>query len=686
MDGLRANPQTIIEHVVEAILLAGFGISMIREDKCGIFWDVDIHDGSTRLMQLEEGTFPDPRLQDRIEAAVRDVNAGRALHLEVADRILGCLESVADQCRGAPLVGVEPLDGGALEPDRQSISEDEPDTDVPANVVGEQERSRHAATEDVEPAGGPGEVVQGELRGDGRVVTEDEELAHAASVSRQWDTCVDRERPQPDIDGPGSSFDRPTATRIRKPLTAPRPWIAYETTMAMGHRSRGDVLAFSPDRVGNEGAAAMEMIEVGRRVDGENPVCDVCLGRIYADRSFGLTNRERGRAIRVVVAMLDDEPMEPIDESCWVCEGHTERYNEWADRVIEALEGIEFETYQVGTRVPPLLEENDRLLREAAGVDVEAGEAFKSDMNREVGKRVGRETGTTVDFERPDVLALLELERGTVEVQVNPAFVYGRYRKLERDIPQTEWPCSACGGSGTQLGPDGEEPCEECGGSGYRYETSVEGLTVPAVVEAMRGEEGVFHGAGREDVDARMVGTGRPFVIEVKRPRDRSPDLETLQRVVNDRAAGRVEVEGLRLATHEMVERVKTLEASKVYRMTVEFDEPVAETDLEGTLAELEGTTVEQRTPNRVAHRRADAIRERTVYEADGDLLDPRHAELRIHGEGGLYVKELVSGDDGRTRPSLAGTLGVGAIVTSLDVLAVEGESAAFDDPAFLKG
>jgi tRNA pseudouridine synthase 10 len=74
------------------------------------------------------------------------------------------------------------------------------------------------------------------------------------------------------------------------------------------------------------------------------------------------------------------------------------------------------------------------------------------------------------------------------------------------------------------------------------------------------------------------------------------------------------------------------------------------------------------------------------VYEATGELDDSRHASVEIHGQGGLYIKELVSGDDGRTEPSLAGLLGVGAEVRALDVLAVEAEGdERFADEAFLR-
>ncbi|WP_436911328.1 tRNA pseudouridine(54/55) synthase Pus10 [Halosimplex marinum] len=429
-----------------------------------------------------------------------------------------------------------------------------------------------------------------------------------------------------------------------------------------------------------------DVLDLARRAVETGPLCDPCLGRLLAERSFGLTNRERGRSLRVAVALADDRPVADLepDEPCWVCEGESteERVQEWAERAAYAVSDYDFETFQVGTRVPPLFEENDALLREDLGLDDDAGEALKTELNREVGKRFGRETGAEVEFGRPDVQITLNLGDDTVDAQVNSAFVYGRYRKLERDIPQTKWPCNDCNGTGLIRG----EICEGCDGSGYRYDESVEQLTAPAVVEAMDGESATFHGAGREDVDALMLEGGRPFVIEVDEPRERTVDAATLQTAVNEFADGKVEVTDLRQATHEMVERVKELDASKTYRMEIEFDEAVDATDFEAALDELAGATVEQRTPQRVDHRRADLTRTREVYDIEGELDGERTATVELHGEGGLYVKELVSSDEGRTEPSLAGLLGVDAEVTALDVLDVRGEDEPFAKEEFFRG
>jgi len=424
----------------------------------------------------------------------------------------------------------------------------------------------------------------------------------------------------------------------------------------------------------------MTVLEDAEAALATGPLCDSCLGRLFAERSFGLANAQRGRALRISLALEADDPFEE-SEDCWVCELESERVDWWAEQAATAVRGYDFATYQVGTKVPPLLEENDALLREDIGLDPDAGEALKTELNREVGKRIGDLTGADVEFGRPDVQFTLDLATDGIDVQVNSAFVYGRYRKLERDIPQTKWPCNDCNGTGRWQG----QPCEGCGGSGFRYDESVEQLSAPVVVDAMDGESGTFHGAGREDVDALMLESGRPFVIEVDEPRQRDIDVAQLEAEINEFADGKVEVEGLRLATHEMVERVKELDASKTYRMDVEFAEPVTDDALQAALDDLEGATIHQETPQRVSHRRADRTRTREVYAASGDLVDATHADIRVHGEGGLYVKELISSDEGRTEPSLTGLLDVESVVTALDVVDVQGEDEPFADEDFFR-
>ncbi len=159
-------------------------------------------------------------------------------------------------------------------------------------------------------------------------------------------------------------------------------------------------------------------------------------------------------------------------------------------------------------------------------------------------------------------------------------------------------------------------------------------------------------------------------MVEVERPRRRSVDLEAIGARINREAAGRVEVLDLKPAPPDLVRRVKDLKARKRYRARVSLAAPVGEKLFRDALRELVGE-IHQRTPVRVRHRRADMVRVRRVYEAAGKLLSPTEAEVEILCDGGLYVKELISGDERGTRPSLAELLGVEARVTELDVLEV---------------
>jgi tRNA pseudouridine synthase 10 len=405
----------------------------------------------------------------------------------------------------------------------------------------------------------------------------------------------------------------------------------------------------------------MEINEQVKAILVYGEICDHCLGRFFGKRSHGLSNDERGRGLKIALALAENQPYTQFSGTCWVCGNFFESVPLWADRVVDAVKDLEFRTHLVGCRVPPLIAENEEMIW--SDLSLKDPEPFKSEVNREVGKAVSVQTGKVVDFKKPDVVIILDPSTGAVEVQVNSIFFYGRYQKFERGIPQTHWDCRACKGKG----------CEKCNFTGAQYLDSVEELIGRPVIEMFDAENAVLHGAGREDIDARMVGTGRPFILEVVAPKKRSIDLAALEAEINRTADGRVSVAIKRWADRAEVETLKSNKAHKKYRILVEVDGELSADEFANALESLKGVTIQQRTPERVAHRRADKIRERKVLdivfvgEQDGRFV------VEVLGEAGLYIKELVSGDSGRTIPSLAEILKRKARVTSLDVTQVEG-------------
>jgi len=396
-----------------------------------------------------------------------------------------------------------------------------------------------------------------------------------------------------------------------------------------------------------------EILAAARSLDwralGDRVLCDACLGRLFGRLGHGLTNQERGRAVREVA--LDTEG------PCWVCDGLTDRYDDLAALVARKLEPWEFETFRVGSKIDfEMAAREESLWAELA---LTSPEALKAEVNREVGKRVSDLVQKEAALERPDVVAVLDTAFDHVDLQVNPLYLRGRYRKLSRGVPQTRWPCRRCRGKG----------CDRCRGTGKMYPTSVEEVIAAEIMRESGGTGHALHGMGREDVDARMLGRGRPFIVEIKEPHKRRIDLEAAVGRVN--ASGLVEVDRLVPATGADVVTLKEDRAAKTYRVLLRMAPPGDEAKLKATLPVLVAEPIAQRTPGRVVHRRADTTRARRLLSAEVVGMEGDRAELRVTAEAGTYIKEWVHGDGGRTRPSLAERLGAACEVLELDVLDV---------------
>lgn len=260
-------------------------------------------------------------------------------------------------------------------------------------------------------------------------------------------------------------------------------------------------------------------------------------------------------------------------------------------------------------------------------------------------------------------------------------YVEGRYLKHTRDLPQTVFFCPECKGH-----PRRRRKCERCEGFGKLTKDSVQELIGWVLGKAAGTRRHKFHGAGREDVDVRMLGEGRPFVFELENPKVTQVDLAEIEAEINSRNEGRLEVRGLHWTQKSRVRELKEGRFAKEYRALVRCHSSAGDEAIEAAMEEPR-YEVAQKTPSRVAHRRADKVRGRwvelmTVERAEGDDL-----VVVMRTQAGTYVKEAISGEGGMTEPSLAEVLGIdGAECVELDVLAILGEEGEEDEsPARLE-
>ncbi len=425
------------------------------------------------------------------------------------------------------------------------------------------------------------------------------------------------------------------------------------------------------------------IIEKARSILEKYPLCNNCLGRLFGSLGKGLTNEERGRALKITLLMelhrkiLEniEEPSEHIakimenmgeislqlyqqlflkemdNKECYICGRRSlsnliEKYALESTRILNELEA---RTFIVGVKRDSLLERREESI--VKEYHLKYYESIRNEIKREVGKKIQKISNIPVDFIKPDIVLLIDLDNEKIEPIIMPLYLKGRYWKRGRMISQSIWVLW-----------NGRK----------KYPLSIEEV-LQEIARKLNGERAILHASGREDVDARMLGTGRPMIVEIVKPKRRKLNLKELEEVVNSISPYiKIKLEGE--AERKEVRLIKTEKAktTKIYKALIVVDREIREEELRKLEKYFTNRTILQRTPRRVVHRRADVIRQKKVYSIKTRKITRKVFEALISCEGGLYVKELVSGDNGRTKPSFSEVLGTSAKCVELDVVSVQ--------------
>ncbi|KAL3940730.1 MAG: hypothetical protein SGBAC_004781 [Bacillariaceae sp.] len=228
-----------------------------------------------------------------------------------------------------------------------------------------------------------------------------------------------------------------------------------------------------------------------------------------------------------------------------------------------------------------------------------------------------------------------------------------------------------------------------------------------------------FHASGREDMDVRMLirpnskTLGRPFcvqLIDAKRALQSQEQLNEIVTTINYTTAATTTItpamidsddssksalwhgqnplgvgvcpEKLRLAPASAYSTLQSDTESKVkhygchcwsQRILPKGDEASNGKITASLFPEITlPFTIQQRTPLRVVHRRANLVRERQILQMAAWRVDDHHFRLELSTQAGTYIKEFVHGDLLRTQPSIASIMGCKSNLLLLDCEGIE--------------
>ncbi|KAL3505454.1 hypothetical protein ACH5RR_035295 [Cinchona calisaya] len=236
-----------------------------------------------------------------------------------------------------------------------------------------------------------------------------------------------------------------------------------------------------------------------------------------------------------------------------------------------------------------------------------------------------------------------------------PIYIGGRYLKYSRNVSQTRWIIED----------------ERMG------EASVEEIIGGSILPLCQGNSYKFHAAGREDIDVRMLGTGRPFLVEIQNARQVLSEelIKEMEIKINSLENKLVGVKNLKILDSKgwALMREGEGEKQKQYAALVWISRPFNDDDLQ-TLSSLKEMQIMQKTPIRVLHRRSPLERERIIHWMKVEMITGSCQYFLLHlcTQAGTYIKEFVHGDLGRTQPSIGSILGCRTEILQLDVTDVK--------------
>ena len=429
----------------------------------------------------------------------------------------------------------------------------------------------------------------------------------------------------------------------------------------------------------------LSILESALKVLMKYPLCDHCLGRLYAKLGLELGNDERGRAIKTLLLMFLYKKYEensinceelyklavnagdPItrlyyklcggdkleQHPCYICGAKISReyFYKLAEKIATELKSINAYKFVVGVSLP-----EDIALKEIEvyrNTGLELSESIKNEIKRETGKIIRDLHGLIPEFKEPEAMAIVNYIDDSITIIVNPILLEGRYWKRGRNISHVPW-------------------TDRYGKKLYPY--SLYDFFNESLREVYEADEVVIHASGREDVDARMLGEGRPLVVEIRNPRFRYVDLDLVNELLK---SDLIEAVVTSRASRSRIKYLKEFSSKKrkAYKLLIMSEDPLDSDQLRSLEEYFSNRLINQYTPTRILRRKKERLRIKRVHSVKTMLITDHLFEALIYCDGGLYVKELVHGDRGRTTPSFAEFLGTVLYPLEIDVFGVEAVS-----------
>ena len=228
-------------------------------------------------------------------------------------------------------------------------------------------------------------------------------------------------------------------------------------------------------------------------------LCDFCIGRLISNELDLKPSSNLGKK-------FNSKTKKSKLRKCFICKNIFENFDQVVTHMIESSSSYQFSTFLIGSILKPSVSDNEDIIR--SKFKLKGAVNIKNQINHEIGKKFARKTKSKLDTTNPEITLKINFKDNSCKVHSRSLFMYGRYTKRKRNLPQKQTPCKNCQGKG----------CFSCDFHGLENFNSVEGQIAKFVIKKFNSKKVKINWIGGEDKASLISGNGRPFFVKISEP------------------------------------------------------------------------------------------------------------------------------------------------------------------------
>ena len=339
-------------------------------------------------------------------------------------------------------------------------------------------------------------------------------------------------------------------------------------------------------------------------------LCEYCTGRLISKIVGKPPSKFLGKKYLKKLGKSDHK-------TCYICKNIFDSLEFVLSNIFEKSSHFDFKTFHLGITLKPSFLERDDYLK--SKFKIKGIENIKFGIAKELAKKISRRTNSKRITDDPDLFIQANFKDESCILRAKPMFVYGRYNKKIRKLPQKQGLCRSCNGIG----------CHNCDFKGIENLQSIEGKISNLFIKKFDCNQVKINWIGGEDQSSLVLGKGRPFFAKILNPKRRNRILRKTS-----------DLEGVYLSELKKlsIQPKGSIPFKSEVSITIDTKKPISSNQLK-KLKILENAEIQDFSRDK------RSIKKR-IYKVGYKKLGKTSFILDLFADGGISIKSLIQQSD----------------------------------------